>query len=165
MSEQSEVSEYPEPPSQQNNSAKQPSVGSTGGDESLRSVVIKAATGGAIAAGAIAVVGGIIGVIAAGMPGLIGALIGAVVSCLFFAITAIVLGVTANKSPVYMAGMLLGSWLIKIILFIVVLTVLKGQTFYNQYVLYFCLVAGVIATLAIDVLVVRKSRISYVQPR
>jgi hypothetical protein len=122
---------------------------------------------GLILAGAIAVVGGIIGFLGAGTPGLVSALIGALIGGLFLAVTAASI-LFANRlsngdmlHPAYF-GIILGAWLVKFILFLVIVFMLREQPWIDGTVLFLTLVAGVLGTLAIDVIVVARSRIPYV---
>jgi hypothetical protein len=58
-------------------------------------------------------------------------------------------------------GIVLGGWLLKFIVFIVLVVVLRDADWLNPTVLFLSLVAGVIASLVVDVLVVAKSRMPY----
>jgi len=123
--------------------------------------------GGLVLAAAIAVVGGVIGFLAAGTPGLISALIGALIGGLFLAVTAASI-LFANRlsngdmlHPAYF-GIILGAWLLKFVLFLVMVFLLREQPWIDGTVLFLTLVAGVLGTLAIDVIVVARSRIPYV---
>jgi hypothetical protein len=58
-------------------------------------------------------------------------------------------------------GIVLGGWLLKFIVFIVLVVLLRDAAWLNTTVLFLSLVAGVIASLVVDVLVVAKSRIPY----
>jgi hypothetical protein len=122
--------------------------------------------GGLVLAAAIAVVGGVIGFLAAGTPGLVSALIGALIGGLFLAVTAASI-LLANRlsngdmlHPAYF-GIILGAWLIKFVLFLVIVFLLREQPWIDGTVLFLTLVAGVLGTLAIDVIVVARSRIPY----
>ncbi len=121
---------------------------------------------GLVLAAAIAVVGGVVGFLAAGTPGLVSALIGALIGGLFLAVTAASI-LFANRlskgdmlHPAYF-GIILGAWLIKFVLFLVIVFLLREQPWIDGTVLFLTLVAGVLGTLAIDVIVVARSRIPY----
>jgi hypothetical protein len=122
---------------------------------------------GLVLAVAIAVIGGLVGFLAAGTPGLVSALIGALIGGLFLAVTAASI-LFANRlskgdmlHPAYF-GIILGAWLIKFVVFLVIVFVLREQPWIDGTVLFLTLVAGVLGTLAIDVIVVARSRIPYV---
>jgi hypothetical protein len=115
----------------------------------------------------IALVGGIVGFLAVGTPGLVSALFGALVGGLFLAVTAASI-LFANRlsngdmlHPAYF-GIILGAWLLKFVLFLVIVFVLRDQPWIDGTVLFLTLVAGVLGTLAIDVVVVARSRVPYV---
>jgi len=59
-------------------------------------------------------------------------------------------------------GIVLGGWLLKFIVFLVVVIVLKDQSWINPVVLFLSLIAGVIGSLVVDVMVMLKSRMPYV---
>jgi hypothetical protein len=121
--------------------------------------------GGALAA-VIAVVGGILGFVFAGAEGLVSALLGTLIAVVFMGITgaSILLANRFAGSDVFVGaffGIVLGGWLLKFILFIVLMVVLRGVDWLDPVVLFLAIVAGVIGSLVVDVLVVAKSRLPY----
>ena len=54
------------------------------------------------------------------------------------------------------------AWLLKFVLFLVLVFLLRDQPWIHPQVLFFSIVAGVIGTLVVDVVVVAKSRMPYV---
>jgi len=121
---------------------------------------------GLVLAVAIALIGGAVAFLVAGTPGLVSALIGALIGGLFLAVTAASI-LFANRlsrgdmlHPAYF-GVILGAWLLKFVLFLVIVFVLREQPWIDGTVLFLTLVAGVLGTLAIDVVVVARSRIPY----
>jgi hypothetical protein len=58
-------------------------------------------------------------------------------------------------------GIVLGGWLLKFILFIVLVVMLRDADWLNPVVLFVSIVAGVIGSLVVDVLVVARSRLPY----
>ncbi len=54
---------------------------------------------------------------------------------------------------------MLGGWLLKLVLFIVAIVVLRGQGWVDPVVFYVALVVSVIASLAVDVVVLLRLRI------
>lgn len=130
-------------------------------------VLRKALAWGGLLAAAILVVSALLGFLFAGVPGLLGALIGTLMAVVFMGITAasILLANRFASSDLFVGaffGIVLGGWLLKFIVFIVLVVVLRDATWLNPTVLFLSLVAGVIASLVVDVLVVAKSRIPYV---
>ncbi|ROQ41291.1 hypothetical protein EDF46_0667 [Frondihabitans sp. PhB188] len=122
---------------------------------------------GALLALVIAVVGSVIGGIAAGSHGVAGALIGTALALVFTGLTAvsILLGLRASGGSLISGaffGIVLGGWLLKFIIFLVLVVLLKDQTWVNTVVLFVCIVAGVLGSLVVDVVVVMRSRVPYV---
>ena len=122
---------------------------------------------GAILAGAIVVVGSIAGLAVDGSRGLLSALIGAVMAFVFAGVTgaSIILAnrVTKNDflNPAFFL-IVLGGWLLKFVVFLVLIVVLKDQPWINNTVMFFAIVAGIVGSLVVDVLVIARSRMSYV---
>ena len=112
----------------------------------------------------LAVLGAIIGFLVDGGTGLVSALTGVLIA-------AVVLGITgasiliANRwygDPLYVPiffGAVMGGWIVKFVLFIVVLLVLRGQPWLNGPVFFVALVVSVITSLVIDVVVMLKMRV------
>lgn len=122
---------------------------------------------GGLLALAIAVIGGVIGYLTAGGPGLVSALLGTVMSILFMGITAgsILLALKVSSDPAAIGaffGIVMGGWLVKFVVFFIIVFALKGQPWVEPTVLFLTIVAGVLGSLVIDVVVVAKSRMSYV---
>ena len=80
----------------------------------------------------------------------------------FFGATALVAWLTAPKSPTAMAGIVLGSWLVKVVVIIGVLFWLKGQDFYDRGWFLGAFGVGVVAMLAAEFLIVQRARTPYV---
>lgn len=130
-------------------------------------VLRKALAWGALLAGVILVVSAVLGFVFAGVPGLLGGLIGTLMAVVFMGITAASI-LAANRfasSDLFVGaffGIVLGGWILKFIVFIVLVVVLRDADWLNRTVLFLSLVAGVLASLVVDVLVVAKSRLPYV---
>ena len=129
-------------------------------------VLRKALIWGAALAGVILVVSGVLGYVFAGTEGLVSALLGTVMAVVFMGITAASI-LFANRfasSDLFVGiffGVVLGGWILKFILFIVLVVVLRDAAWLNTTVLFLSIVAGVLASLVVDVLVVAKSRLPY----
>ncbi|WP_404312946.1 hypothetical protein LG314_03660 [Agrococcus terreus] len=118
--------------------------------------------GGALAA-AVAVIGGIVGWIAAEGAGVASALVGTALAIVFCGLTAasIVLAFKASRGQMLSGaffGIVLGGWLVKFVLFIVLVFVLADQDWLHRGVAFGSLVAAVIGSLVIDCVVVATSR-------
>jgi hypothetical protein len=130
-------------------------------------VLRRALAWGGLLAAVILVVSAVLGLVFAGVPGLLGALVGTLMAVVFMGITAasILLANRFAGSDLFVGaffGIVLGGWLLKFIVFIVLVVLLRDATWLDPTVLFLSLVAGVIASLVVDVLVVAKSRQPYV---
>jgi hypothetical protein len=108
------------------------------------------------------VVGGTIGYLAAGSDGLISVLLGTAVALLFSAVTAVSMMIAIRFEIAAFFGIVMGAWLLKMVLFIIALVLLRDQSYINTVALFISLVVAIVGTVAIDTLVVTKSRMSYV---
>jgi hypothetical protein len=110
---------------------------------------------------AIAVIGGGLGYLFAGTEGLISALIGTLLAVLFASITAgSIIGAMRFDIAAFF-GIVMGAWLMKIIVFIVILALLRDAPFVQTMVLFLTVIAGAVGTMLIDVIVVFKSGLGY----
>lgn len=114
----------------------------------------------------IGVVGSVIGYLVDGSTGVLSALIGTIMSVAFMGITAgsILLANRVAGSEAAIAGffgIIMGGWLLKFVVFLVLLMVLQDRDWIAPMVLFFCIVAGVLGSLVVDAVVVMKSRMPY----
>jgi hypothetical protein len=110
---------------------------------------------------AIAVLGGGLGYLFAGTNGLISALIGTILAVLFASITAgSIIGAMRFDIAAFF-GIVMGAWLLKIVVFIVILALLRDAPFVHTMVLFLTVIAGAVGTMLIDVIVVFRSRLGY----
>jgi hypothetical protein len=122
---------------------------------------------GLILALGIAIVGALLGGIFAGWIGVTSALIGTVIAAVFLSITALSI-LIANRfigSDLFVGlffGIVLGGWIVKFVLFLVLAILLRDQPWINPTVLFLSLIAGVIGSLVVDMIVVFRSRVPYV---
>ncbi|RLP73355.1 hypothetical protein D9V32_14735 [Mycetocola tolaasinivorans] len=119
---------------------------------------------GGLLALAIAVVGGVVGVIVDGQRGLWSALIGTAMAAVFLGITvaSILVANRFTKSDLYVPiffGLVMGGWIVKFVLFLILAWNLSGADWINKVVLLLCLIAGVIGTLVVDCIAVAKGRL------
>ena len=129
----------------------------------LRTVLVWSGTVTAI----LAVIGAVVGFLVAGTNGLWSALAGVLVAAVFLGISAASI-LFANRwygnelyVPVFF-GIVMGGWILKFIVFIVILFVLRGQPWIQPTVFFLALVASVLASLAIDVVVMLRMRVPHV---
>ncbi|PTR23022.1 hypothetical protein C8K36_110206 [Rhodococcus sp. OK519] len=112
----------------------------------------------------LAVGGVIIASLAAGVAGLWGALIGAAVGGGFILCTMLVVLFTAKLPAVTAGAVLLGSWLLKMILAIVVLAVLDPLDFYNKQAMVIVIVLSLVIVLGAETYGVLQTKVPYVTP-
>ncbi len=121
---------------------------------------------GAILAVAIAVVGSVVGYAIAGASGLLSALIGAVLTAVFMGFTALSIllasRITRNDpSSVLFFGVILGFWLLKFVVFIVIIVLLRSAPFVQPLIMFVSILVAVIGSLAVDVLAFVRTRVPY----
>ncbi|WP_380168820.1 hypothetical protein [Jannaschia sp. R86511] len=97
-----------------------------------------------------------------GLPGVWGALLGFAIALAFLATTALVGARTAGGDPVVVAGWVLGSWLVKVVVVGVALFVLHDMTFYDPVSLFVGIVVGMLCTLYAEFRALTSARIPYV---
>jgi hypothetical protein len=121
----------------------------------------------AIVTAALAVLAGIVGFLAAGTTGLWSALAGVLIAAVFLAITGLSI-LIANRwfgddlyVPIFF-GIVLGGWILKFIIFIVALLILRGQPWIEPTVFFVSVVVSVLASLAVDVVVMLRTRVPHV---
>ena len=129
----------------------------------LRRILV---SGGWLALG-IAVVGAVLGGIFAGQVGIVSALIGTAMAVVFMGITAgsiLLANHYAGRESAIGAffGIVMGGWLLKFVVFLVLMLLLRDQPWISPIVLFLSIIAGVIGSLVVDTVVVMKSRMSYV---
>ncbi|MGF6821453.1 hypothetical protein M2317_000339 [Microbacterium sp. ZKA21] len=118
----------------------------------------------AIAAGILAVLAGGIGFAVAGGEGLASGLLGVLLAVVFLGITGLSI-LIANRwygDPLYVQfffAIVLGGWLLKLGLFVVIMIVLAGQPWIVPMVFFLSIVAGVAMSLIIDVVVLTRMRL------
>jgi hypothetical protein len=122
---------------------------------------------GGILALVIAVAGSVIGFLVAGGSGVLSALIGTAMAVVFLGITAASIVVATRIArgdflSVAFFGIVMGAWLLKFVLFLVLVFLLKDQPWIQPTILFLSLVVAVLGTLVVDVVVIARSRLPYV---
>ncbi|AWB88821.1 hypothetical protein [Homoserinimonas hongtaonis] len=125
-------------------------------------VLKRALVSGVVLAAAIAVVGSVIGYLVAGTPGVISAIAGAGIAMVFLGITSLSIIIATRYEMVVFFAIVMGAWLLKFVIFLVLIFVLRDQPWINTQVLFLSLVVAVLGTLVVDVVVIAKSRMPYV---
>lgn len=126
----------------------------------LRRTLIWSAVAAVVLAAVAATVGGLV----AGVPGVWSGLVGVLLAVVFLAITALSI-LIANRwygDALYVQlffAIVLGGWLLKLGLFVVVMLVLRGQPWISPMVFFLSIVAGVLMSLVVDVIVLLRMRL------
>ncbi|MGB3414673.1 MAG: hypothetical protein WBA28_08165, partial [Microbacteriaceae bacterium] len=81
---------------------------------------------------------------------------------LFSGVTIVSIMVASKYDVALFFGIVLGSWLLKLVIFVVVLALVRDQPFINNLALFIALVVAIVANLSIDSYVALKSRMPYV---
>jgi hypothetical protein len=122
---------------------------------------------GLLFAAVVALASMLVGGLTAGGPGVVSGLIGAAMAAVFLSITALSM-LVANRfigSDLYVGlffGIVLGSWIVKFVLFLALALALRDQPWIQPLVLFLSLIVCVLGSLVLDVIVVTRSRIPYV---
>jgi hypothetical protein len=113
----------------------------------------------------VAVICSIIGYLVVGVDGLWTALIGAAIALVFTSLTvlSVLFGARLPLGGFY--GLVLGGWLLKIVLFAVLMAALQRMDFIHGPTLFFAIVLSVLGSLSIDSWVVLRSRIPTIDSR
>lgn len=111
--------------------------------------------------GVLTVVGVAVGYLVDGLAGVWGALIGVLVALIFSGTTVISVWRTSRSSPTTMLAVLMGAWLGKILVVIVVLASIRHLDFYNAKVLATVLMVGVVGSAILDARAVQRGRLTY----
>jgi hypothetical protein len=119
---------------------------------------------GGIAAAVALPVSALLGFLADGAAGAWGALIGMGLAVAFFAVTIGVALVTARMDPTRLGIWVLGSWLVKMLLLVVVLALLRDAEFYSRPALFVALLVGTAGSLLLEARIVTTTRVPYVEP-
>lgn len=131
--------------------------------DDLRSVMLRVLKLGTLLVVGITVLGSLIGFLVAGMPGVFAALAGGLAALAFTALTALSLLLGSKLGLGGFLGIVLGGWLVKMVLFLVLFSVLNKAdwlTTSSRPVVFFTVVAAVIGGLVLDTLIVTKARLA-----
>ena len=129
-------------------------------------ILTRALRYGAILTIGVVVVGGIIGYLAGGVPGLVSALLGAGVTAVFMGLTAASFVVASRvahlpEGIVVYYGIILGTFILKFVIFLVLVFLLRGVGWLNPTIFGFTIIAAVLGTLVVDALALQRGRVPY----
>lgn len=130
-------------------------------------IIRRAVRYGIILTIAVIVIGGTIGLLVGGTLGLVSALIGAGVTAVFMGLTAVSFLVAGRlgKLPegiVIYYGIILGTFILKFIIFLVLVISLRSAHWLNPTIFGLTTIAAVLGTLVVDVLALQRGRVPYV---
>jgi ATP synthase protein I len=112
-----------------------------------------------VAAVMIAICAGVVGA-----KGLYGALVGVGVVAAFFGISIVAVGRAAKVSPTFMMAVAMGSYVVKIIAFMVILSLLQHVTVFSDKALGFTALALILTWCAAQVVLMMRTKMLYVTP-
>ena len=113
---------------------------------------------------ALTVLGIGVGALVAGASGVWAALLGVGITLIFSGTTIASMVYTAEKSPNTTMAVLLGGWIAKMAVLIVILAVLGQMDFYHHLIFAVVVLVGVVGSAALDMLSVIRGRQPYVTP-
>ena len=121
----------------------------------------------AIAIGILAVLGAVVGYLVSGVSGLVSGLLGAAMWLVFLALTSVSIHVATRAtkddpgSPLFF-GIVLGSWVLKLVLFVVLSIWLRAQPWLDPTVFFVTVIIAVVGSLVFDVIAFQRARVPYV---
>lgn len=130
----------------------------------VRAVLSRALRDMLVLVGVLAVVGTAVGAVVAGLPGVWGAAIGIAVTLVFSGTTVVSVLRTTQSSVTTTGAVILGAWLLKMIVLVVLFAVLDDLDFYHRGVMVTVLLVGVLGSVLLDYRAVTRGRVPYVQP-
>jgi len=92
-----------------------------------------------------------------------GAVVGAALAAVFSLTTPLVMLRTVRSSLVTVTGVVMGTWLIKVVVVVAVLAAVRNADALDKQVLGFVLLVGVLGSLAADLKATSDVRIPYTQ--
>lgn len=111
----------------------------------------------------IGAVGGGLSLLLNGVAGLLSALVGAAISASFSILTLLALAFGSRLSLGGFYAVVMGGWLLKVVIFLGVIAFLNGQSWLHRATVFFAIVATILGGLAIDAIVVLRSRVPVVE--
>ncbi len=109
----------------------------------------------------ISIIGSLVGYLMAGMSGVFGALAGGSAVLIFTGMTALSILIGSKLPLAGFVGAVLGGWLIKMVLFLIMFTLLDKASWLTleaRPIVFFTIVASVIGGLILDTRIVSKAR-------
>lgn len=95
-----------------------------------------------------------------GLEGIWGVLLGAGIGGGFVLGTVVVVLFTAHANPTTTLAIMMGSWLMKIMLVMIILFILKGMDFYSRTALGATMIVALVVVLAVETVAILSTRTS-----
>ncbi|WP_273368484.1 hypothetical protein [Corynebacterium massiliense] len=130
--------------------------------EDQRRPLVRAVKFGALALAALTVISLVVWGLVGGAPGLWGVVIGAAIGGGFVLLTALSVLLTAGTSPSTTMAVVLGGWLLKIVLLVIVLLFIRDLDFFHRGALLTTVVLALVAVLGAEVWATVSTRTTYV---
>lgn len=96
-----------------------------------------------------------------GLPGIWGVLLGAAIGGGFMLATVISVLMTSSTSPTVTGAVVLGGWLVKLVVLLLVLMLIRDMTFYSSVALFVTMLLSLIVVLVTEAYGVITSRVTY----
>lgn len=130
----------------------------------MRAVLRRSLVWGGILSAALLVVGGLLGWWIDGVRGLLGAVVAVAASAVFLGLTTASILIASRIAQrrgetVVFFGIVAGVWLLKLVLFLVLLLSLRGAVWMNPAVFGVTLVVAVLGLLVVDVVAMARTRV------
>lgn len=102
---------------------------------------------------------------AKGMPGVWSVLLGALIGGGFVLLTVATVYMTAKTTPQMTGAIVLGGWILKVVVLIVILLIIRDLTFYDPVALFVTVVLALVVTLGAEVWGMAQENLTYTGSR
>lgn len=130
----------------------------------VRDVLRTALVGTVVLVLGLAVVGAVVGWFVAGAAGVWGALLGAGIALVFCGTTLVTTMVTSRSNLQVMTMVVLGAWLAKMLVLVIVFALLRDVDFYHLGTFVVVLLLGVAGSMVLDFRAISAGRVPHVDP-
>lgn len=96
--------------------------------------------------------------VAAGWSGFWGVLVAGLIAGVFVLTTVLLTLASSNSGPAVTGALVLGGWLLKLVVFVIILWVLKGLTFYHPVAFFVTTVVTLLVMISTEVWAVLRTR-------
>ena len=126
--------------------------------------LLNALRNGAIGLAVVLLLSMVVGWFVAGAAGIWGAVMGGLIAGVFELITVVMVLLTRNLPPATTMAIIMGSWLLKILIALVVVAAIKGVAFYDRGTFVAVMAVALVGVLAAETVGVKKTQAAYVTP-